>query len=76
MKCYKCGADMNAEYTTDVTDIGTCLIIIRNVPCLRCSECDEIFYTGAVVKQLEKIVDKAKQVSTEITVIDYSKQVA
>lgn len=71
MKCFKCGADMEASYTTDVTDIGNCLIIVRNVPCFKCIECDEIFYTGTVVKQLEMIIDRAKQAISEITVIDY-----
>lgn len=76
MKCFKCTADMQAAFTTDVVDLGSCLIIVRNVPCFKCTECDEVFYTGTVVKQLEKIVETAKNSANEIAIVDYNKQVA
>ena len=73
MKCFKCGAGMEKSTTTSVTDLGNCLVIVRNVPCYKCSECDEIFYTGYVVERLEKIIDTAKKVMQEISIIDYTK---
>lgn len=73
MKCFKCGAMMEKGTTTSVTDLGNCLIIIRNVPCYKCTECDEIFYTGDVVERLEKIIDDAKKLLQEISVFDYSR---
>ncbi len=76
MRCFKCLSDMYESFTTDVTDLGNCLVIIRNVPCFKCSECDEVFYTGAVVKQLEKIIETAKSSVNDIAIIDYNKQVA
>ena len=72
MKCMKCGAEAYQGTTTDVTDLGHCLVIIRNVPCFKCEECDEIFYTGDVVKTLENLVSAAKSLLQEIAVIDYS----
>jgi len=62
--------------TTDVTDLGKCLIIVRNVPCHKCSECDEIIYTGDVVKQLESISAAAKTDVNEIAVVDYNSKAA
>lgn len=59
--------------TTSVTDLGTCLVIVRNVPCYKYTECNEIFYTGDVVERLEKIIDTAQKVMQEISVIDYAK---
>ncbi len=53
--------------------LGNCLVIIRNVPCYKCTECDEIFYTGDVVEHLEKIIGIAKVVMQEVSIIDYSK---
>ncbi len=76
MKCFKCASEMEQSFTTDVTDLGSCLVIVRNVPCFKCTECSEVFYTGAVIKQLEKIVESAKNMSTEIAVIDFNKQAA
>ncbi len=76
MKCFKCGYEMIESTTTDVTDLGNCLIIVRNVPCFKCSECDEVFFTGATMKTLEKIINTAKMIANEITIIDYSKTAA
>lgn len=73
MTCFECGAMMEKGTTTSVTDLGDCLVIVRNVPCYKCTECDEIFYTGDVVERLEKIVDDAKRFVQEISVFDYSK---
>lgn len=73
MRCSKCGAAVEKGVTTSVTDLGKCLVIIRNVPCYKCIECDEIFYTGDVVEKLERIIESAKKIMQEISVIDYSK---
>jgi hypothetical protein len=49
------------------------LLVIRNIPCYKCEECDEIFYTGDVVQKLEEITETVKQYMQEITVIYYAK---
>lgn len=72
MRCIECGAEAVKGFTTDVTDLGSCLLIVRNVPCYKCTECDEIIYTGDVVERLEKIRDSAQKMLSEITVVDYS----
>ena len=73
MMCAVCGANAEKGFTTDVTDLGDCLVIVRNVPCYKCIECNEVIYTGDVVKKLEKIVETAKNLMQEISIIDYSK---
>lgn len=72
MRCSECGAMAVKGLTTSVTDLGNCLVIVRNVPCFKCTECNEIIYTGDVVQQLERIVETAKKLMQEIAVIDYS----
>jgi YgiT-type zinc finger domain-containing protein len=69
----ECGARTEKGFTTDVTDLGNCLIIVRNVPCYKCTECNEVIYTADVVKHLETIVEQAKQMMQEISIVDYSK---
>ena len=76
MKCMKCGANAIKSVTTDVTDLGGCLVIVRNVPCYKCSECSEIIYTGDIVRKLENIIANTKQEFSEIFVIDYMKYAA
>lgn len=46
---------------------------VKNVPCEECEQCNERFYTDEVAGQLEIIVDNAKKLLQEISVIDYSK---
>lgn len=72
MRCFECGAMAEKGLTTSVTDLGNCLVIVRNVPCYKCVECNEIFYTGDVVERLERIIDAAKKAMQEISVIDYN----
>lgn len=72
MVCIKCGANTKKGYTTSVTDLGNCLLIVRNVPCYKCTECNEIIYTGDVIQRLEQIIEQAKQFSQEISIINYS----
>ena len=76
MKCISCGADTSHATTTDVTDLRNCLVIIRNVPCHKCVECNETIYTFDVAKCLETIVKSAKEAVNEITIINYINKVA
>ena len=71
MKCMNCLAKAEKGVTTSVTDLDHCLII-RNVPCFKCSQCNEILYTGDVVEKLESIIKATRQLAQEISVIDYS----
>ena len=72
MNCISCGAATVYGTTSDVTDLTNCLIIIRNVPCYKCTECNEIIYTGDIVKRLENIVKTTKAAESDISIIDYS----
>lgn len=71
MKCQVCGAATEKGLTTSVTDLGKCLIIVRNVPCYKCSECNEIIYSADVVQHLENIIEAAKKLMQEVSIIDY-----
>ncbi len=73
MLCMECGGTTEKGCTTDVTDLGNCLVIIRNVPCYKCQECNEVIYTADVVQRLEKIVEMAKKFMQEVSIIDYAK---
>ena len=76
MKCGKCAANMVESTTTDVTECGNCLVVVRNVPCYKCTECGEIFYTLKVAEQLEKIVDSMKSVPSEISIVAFNQKAA
>ena len=59
--------------TTHVVNYKGSVIIIKNVPCEECEQCGEIFYTDEVAEHLEEMVNDAKKLLQEISVIDYSK---
>ena len=76
MECIICRGTMTKNHTTDFTDLGTCMVIIKNVPCLKCDQCGETVYTGSVFKEIEKIIDGVRGTLVEIAVINYSDKVA
>ena len=71
MKCMKCGQAAYKSVTSEAIELGFGLLVIRNIPCYKCEECDEIFYTGDVVQKVESIIDEAKRLMQKIRVIEY-----
>jgi len=77
MKCGLCKAEMEEKTVSYTEDIDEGVIVIRHVPAQVCTECGNTWYSGTVVAQLEKIVDKAaSSTGSEVSVINFSKFVA
>ena len=73
MKCMRCGHETYKSTTSEAIETEFGLLVIRNIPCYKCEECDEIFYSGDVVLKIEEISEKVKQLAQDITIIDYQK---
>ena len=73
MKCMKCGKQAYKSTTTEAIELGFGVLVIRNIPCYKCEECDEIFYTGDMAQKIEEITERVKQFIQEVTVVDYEK---
>ncbi len=72
--CNACFSDNKIKTSTTFTvEYKGGIIVIRNVPCLECPICGEVIFTDEVSANLEKIVNAAKELLMEISVIDYSK---
>lgn len=71
MKCMRCRKTAYKSVTSEAIELGFGLLVIRNIPCFKCEECDEIFYTGDVVQRIEAIVAEAKKLMQDIRVIEY-----
>ena len=52
-------------------DIDGHFIIIKNVPCHKCSQCGEVSYSGDTVAKIEKIVESLKKALTEVAIVDF-----
>jgi YgiT-type zinc finger domain-containing protein len=73
MKCMKCGRETFKSTTSEAIELEFGLLVIRNIPCWKCEECDEVFYTGDVVQKIEEIIERAKIMMQEISIVDYNK---
>ena len=72
MTCFGCKGTMKPSTTTHFVDLKKCIIIVKNVPCLECSQCGEILYTDEVAKRLDEIVKSVSSLMTEIAVVEYT----
>lgn len=70
--CFMCKGNLNESLTTFMTDIGSTIIIVKNVPSLVCSQCGEVSYTDSVAQELERIINTIKNTTTEIAVVNYN----
>ena len=69
----KSGKEAFKSTTTEAIELGFGVLVLRNIPCYKCVECDEIFYTGDVAQKIEEITERVKQFIQEIIVIDFEK---
>lgn len=73
MKCIKCGHDMVKSTTTEAVELATGILVIRNIPCYKCSFCDEIHFTGDIVKQLEALISQAEKQAQEVVIMNFQR---
>ena len=76
MKCMYCKGIMTSGTTSDFTDLATCVVVIRNVPCHKCTQCGEIAFDFIVGERLEQIVDGIKETTLEVAIITYTNKAA
>ena len=70
--CKYCkGGNYVESTTTHVVDYKNHLIIVRNVPCMECEQCGDIYFSMEIARRLEQIVNEAKKLAQEISIIDY-----
>ena len=78
MKCTFCGGSAKPDTTEYIEKQGNFIVVIKNVPCEKCDQCGEVYFSNDVTKALEAILDSIGYIASEITVtvIDYSNKVA
>lgn len=76
--CVYCGGSLKPDVTDFVEKIDNYVVVIRNVPCEKCAQCGEVYYSDPVARKLEQILNSIQKISSEITVtvIDYAGKVA
>lgn len=72
MKCASCRhGDMKEAKTAYFTQLNNCYVIIENVPCLKCDQCGEEFFTASVGEKLDGILDGLEKIASKIFIVDY-----
>lgn len=72
MTCFTCKGNIQPSTTTYMTEHEGCYIIIKNVPCTKCTQCGEEYLNGTTLQKIEAILEKLKGLLTEIAVVDYN----
>lgn len=74
MKCMSCKfGDMEDAKTTYFAQLQNCYVIIENVPCLKCDQCGEEFFTSSVADKIEEIIERVEKIASKIFILDYTK---
>jgi len=72
MKCMSCKAEgMIDSTTTYFAQLNNCYIIIENVPCKKCDQCGNEFFTASVMERIDGILDKIENIASKIFIMDF-----
>ena len=74
--CFFCKGDMLESTTIHVVELDNRVLVIKNVPCLKCSQCGEVVYSLKTSRRLEEIVKTLDKLSTEVSILNYNDKVA
>ena len=59
MRCLTCrNGNMDPTPTTYFAQLKNCYVIIENVPCMKCEQCREEFFTASVLEKIDDILDR------------------
>ena len=76
MNCFMCKGNLEKKSVNYVVDLESTIIIIKNVPAKVCKQCGEQYFDDETSKNIEKIVNQLKKLSTEVTIVNYKENVA
>lgn len=73
MNCLICknGTMLNAK-TTYFAKLEKCYVIIENVPCMKCEQCGEEFFTMPVLEKIDNILEQVEKIASKIFIMDYT----
>lgn len=72
MRCFSCKSDTMVDATTTYfAQLPNCYVIIENVPCKKCSQCGEEYFSASVMENIDDILDKVEHIASKIFILDY-----
>ena len=73
MRCIMCKGNINRTKHTYIQEFDDCIIIIKNVPVLVCSQCGEVYYSDEISEKLEEILDRLQGMVKDVAIFEYEK---
>jgi len=67
--CPLCGGKRDAGTTTYSVDIGTGVVVVRNVNAKICTQCGEVWIDNNMAQALEAIVEEARRKRHQVEVV-------
>jgi YgiT-type zinc finger domain-containing protein len=67
--CALCGGKRRAGRVTHSIDLGSTLVVVRNVEAKVCDQCGESWLDDATVAHLERIVHEARARGVQVEVV-------
>lgn len=72
MTCFFCKGDMEQSTTTFTATLENTIVVIKNVPCYKCTQCGEESFDFEITQRLEKIIDSFRESISEISVVNFT----
>lgn len=67
-KCYFCKGLVKGSRVRAIRERKGKIFVIENVPAQVCRQCDEEFYRGWVLEEMDRLIESGEGVEQEITV--------
>lgn len=68
-RCAVCGGEMIPGRVLFAAELGKGVLVVRNVPALVCSRCDERWFSDETMQKLEALANDARARGAELEVI-------
>ena len=68
-RCPLCGAEKALGKTTYAVDLGSGVVLVRDVPAMVCQQCGEEWTGAATAQRLEIIVEEARRSNRQVVIV-------
>ncbi len=72
MMCMSCKDDeLLDSLATYFATLDSGYVIIENVPCLKCRQCGEEYFSVSVMERIDDILAKIERIDSRVFIMDY-----
>ena len=70
-RCPLCGGRKSPGKTTYTVDLGTGVIVVRDVPAMVCDQCGQDWIGAETVRRLQELVAEARRARRQVEILAY-----